>query len=133
MEKIENESLLIGKRVLLVEDDKTNSFLMDKLLKAKGMEITCVSNGEDALHSLMNNEYDLAFVDINLGPDSMSGFEVLNKAKYTIKGKVITIALTAYAMETDKEKIMKSGFDAFITKPIRFKEFIEFVITFFPK
>ncbi len=133
MEKIENEKTLVGKSVLLVEDDKTNCFLMDKLLKAKGMEITCVSNGADALNALKNNQYDLALIDINLGPNSINGYEIIKEFKETGNDETITIALTAYAMETDKKKIMKSGFDTFFIKPVRFNEFVKFMIRIFTK
>lgn len=127
MENKIKENVLVGKKVLLVEDDKTNCFLMEKLLKAKGIEITCVMSGEEGLDLLLNNAYDLALVDINLGPNNMNGYELIKAYKSAVKSSTVIVALTAYAMEMDREKIMQSGFDAFFTKPINFNEFIAFI------
>ena len=107
--------------ILLCEDNESNAFLIQKILKAMGCEVTLAEDGFKALSFLRSNHFDLIFMDIQL--PSMSGLEVtktikMERADYSTP----IIALTANAREEDKQLAKAAGLDGFVTKPIRSDE-----------
>jgi CheY-like chemotaxis protein len=109
------------KNVMVVEDNEKNRKLMRVILKAKGYTVTEASTGEEALNILKNQKPDIILMDIQL-----PGIDGITLAKQ-IKGNTITkdipiIAVTAYAMKGDKQKILECGCDDYVSKPINTQE-----------
>lgn len=108
-------------RVLVAEDDYINQLTMVKLLEKQGCRVTAVENGVNALSAYEQDTFDLIFMDIQM--PGMDGMEVTRRIRAAAKqeGKPHThiIALTAYAMATDKERFLNAGMDDYLSKPIR--------------
>jgi two-component system, cell cycle response regulator DivK len=111
------------KRLLVIEDNATNRKLLGDILRLKGFE---VEEAEDALLGLelaMVGEFDLVLMDIQL--PGMDGLEATRRLRADPRTQGIPIiAVTAHAMKGDEQRIMESGCDAYVTKPIAYKEFL---------
>jgi len=110
-------------RILIVEDNPVNMELFRDLLEIKGHEIMEANTGSEAVSMAMENIPDLILMDIQL-PD-MDGWTATGKIKGTPATEGIPIvALTAHAMEGDREKAMEHGCDAYMSKPIDTRSFV---------
>ena len=110
------------KKVLVVEDDLLNLELVLDILCSMGFESKGVEDGKEALSIIGTELYDLILMDIDL--PGINGIEVRNNIKKNISyEKVPVIAITAYAMKGDKERLIASGFDDYMAKPIDVAEF----------
>jgi two-component system cell cycle response regulator DivK len=113
-------------RVLLVEDDALSLKLMSDVLEAHGYHVTQATNGIDGLTMAREGSPDLIVMDIGL--PAMDGVEVTRSLKADPSvSNVPVVAVTAYAMPGDEERMRSAGCDAFLTKPLRFSEFVEVV------
>jgi PAS domain S-box-containing protein len=113
------ESGLSG-RILVAEDNKINQMLIEEYLRPYGFTVVLVENGQEAVDALEEGHYDLIFMDVNM--PVMSGDEAVK----IIKERGITtpvVALTANAMEGDRERFLTAGFDYYLSKPIILKNF----------
>ena len=110
--------------VLLVEDDYMNSDLIKKSLESICILHT-VESGEEALIFARRNKYDTILMDIGLGL-GMNGLEATKQIR-SIPGYKDTpiIAVTAYAMNGDKEKFLSSGLTGYISKPFKMRELVD--------
>lgn len=119
------------KRVLYVEDDAINAFVIQKLLH--GHYLTShVEDGEACLDILTKEEFDLILMDINLGRGKMDGVETMKKIKSNSKFKQLPIvALTSYAMPGDRERFLADGFNDYLSKPIERPVLLACLNTFF--
>ena len=119
-------------RVLIVEDNELNMKLFHDLLEASGMEILETRNGIDALKVAKAERPDLIVMDIRL--PEMSGLEVTERIKSDPDLKPIpVIAVTAFAMKGDEERIRAAGCEAYLSKPISIDRFISTIKSFLPK
>ena len=119
-------------RVLIVEDNELNMKLFHDLLEASGMEILETRNGIDALKVAKAERPDLIVMDIQL--PEMSGLEVTERIKSDPDLKPIpVIAVTAFAMKGDEERIRAAGCEAYLSKPISIDRFISTIKSFLPK
>ncbi|RAH99328.1 two-component system response regulator [Acuticoccus sediminis] len=119
-------------RVLIVEDNELNMKLFHDLLEASGMEILETRNGIDALKVAKEQRPDLIVMDIQL--PEMSGLEVTEQIKSDPDLKPIpVIAVTAFAMKGDEERIRAAGCEAYLSKPISIDRFISTIKSFLPK
>ena len=111
------------KKVAIIEDDPKNMKLFEAILSMLG-DITILKeeHGERGLELIIEKRPDLVILDIRL--PGRSGIEICRelRSRDTFK-EVPIIAVTAYAMSGDKERIMDAGFDEYITKPIILREF----------
>ncbi len=107
-------------RILVAEDNRINQKLAERILKNRGHAIEIVEDGRKAIAQLEANPFDLVLMDVQLA--GMSGLEataaIREKEKRT-GAHVPIIALTAEAMEGDREKCLAAGMDAYISKPIQ--------------
>ena len=103
------------KKILVVEDNRENAILMKKVLEGRSFIVEFAENGEEGLEMAVIKDYVLILMDIQMpGMDGIETAEMIKKLKGTP-----VIAVTAGVMESDKEKVEKSGcFDGYITKPI---------------
>ena len=114
------------KRILLVEDDPISLKLMRDVLQASGYETEEVTNGADALTRVCQSAVDLIVMDIGL--PGLDGVEATRRLRNTPATLAIPIvAVTAYAMPGDEERIRSAGCNAYLTKPLRFAEFMTVV------
>ena len=118
-----------AKTVLVVEDNELNMKLFHDLLEAHGYNILQTKDGMDALRIAREHKPDLILMDIQL--PEVSGLEVTKWIKEDEDLKSIpVIAVTAFAMKGDEEKIRDGGCEAYIAKPISVTNFLETVRKF---
>lgn len=110
-------------RILVIEDNPTNLDLMTYMLKAIGHAVLPATTGADGIRLALAERPDLILCDIHL-PDR-NGMEVASalRAQPELTG-VPFVAVTALAMVGDRERILASGFDGYIAKPIEPEQFI---------
>ena len=114
------------KTVLIVEDNELNMKLFHDLLEAHGYATVETRSGVEAVGLARRHKPDLILMDIQL--PEVSGIEVIQWIKDDDALKAIPIiAITAYAMKGDEEKIRNSGCEAYLSKPISVVKFLETV------
>lgn len=119
----------MSKTVLIVEDNELNMKLFHDLLEAQGYDTLQTKDGREALQLAREHHPDLVLMDIQL--PEVSGLEVTKWIKEDEKLRDIpVIAVTAFAMKGDEEKIRQGGCEAYIAKPISVSEFLETVQKF---
>lgn len=118
-----------SKTVLVVEDNELNMKLFHDLLEAHGYNILQTKDGVEALNLARSHHPDLILMDIQL--PEVSGLEVTKwiKDDDTLR-EIPVIAVTAFAMKGDEEKIREGGCEAYISKPISVTHFLETVQRF---
>lgn len=114
------------KKILVVEDNPANMRVIKMVLRDRGYTILEAVDGEEALAVAMERQPDLIVMDIQL--PKMDGLEVTRRLRQTPEFKdTPIIALTAFAMEGDREKIIAAGCDKYISKPVNTRQFPEVV------
>jgi two-component system cell cycle response regulator len=109
-------------RILIVEDNATNLDLMQYLLEAFGHSVTRASSAVDGLEHAKASAFDLILADI-LMPE-IDGYEFLARVKRDVTNCAPVIAVTALAMVGDRERVLQSGFNGYIPKPINPETFV---------
>jgi CheY-like chemotaxis protein len=108
-------------KILVVEDNPRNMRLIEMTLRAKNYILLKATDGEEALDMAARERPDLIIMDIHL--PKMNGLEVTRKLRETPSmSHTPIIGLTAYAMKGDREKVIESGCDAYLSKPINTRE-----------
>ncbi len=120
----EPKTLKSGKKVLVVEDDKSSQKLIGIILKPLDLEVCYVADGNEAIKYVIRN-LDVSLILMDLKLPEVDGYEATSIIK-KLKPK-IPIAQTAFAMTGDREKAIKAGCDDFITKPLNANRLIELV------
>ena len=116
----------MSKTVLIVEDNELNMKLFQDLLEAHGIETLETRNGLDVMEIARENKPDLILMDIQL--PEVSGLDVTKWLKDDDDLKTIpVVAVTAFAMKGDEEKIREGGCEDYISKPISVVQFLEVV------
>ena len=116
----------MAKTVLIVEDNELNMKLFRDLLEAHGYQTSGTSNGYEALDLVRKTRPDLILMDIQL--PQVSGLEVTRWIKDDPELRSIpVVAVTAFAMKGDEERIREGGCEAYLSKPISVGKFIETV------
>lgn len=114
-----------GKKLLLAEDDEPSFLLLKAILKRTGIEIIRAKSGREAVSFALSDEnISIILMDINM-PD-MNGYEATEAIKKE-RSNIPIIAQTAYSVSGDKEKILGSGFDDYISKPINKTELFKII------
>jgi len=105
------------KTVLIAEDNPTNRELLRELLEIRGYAVAEACNGQEALLMVAQSPPDILLLDI--GMPVLDGFAVVRKLRENPRfASLPVVAVTAYAMQGDSEKIMNSGFDGYLSKPV---------------
>ena len=119
----------MGEKILIVEDNPQSMRLIEMILKAEDYTLLKAIDGEEAL-DIAEKEYpDLILMDVQLPDmDGMTVVRMLRENKVT--KDIIILALTAYAMKGDKERMLRMGCDDYISKPIDVQGFINTVRRF---
>ena len=103
-------------KALIVDDNLLNIKVAEKLLEHLGVKVSSVMSGQECLENVVNNKYDIIFMDIMM--PEMDGVKTFKKLKSIESFNTPIIALTADAGIDAKEKYLSLGFDGYIPKPI---------------
>jgi CheY-like chemotaxis protein len=123
---MENE-FLKGRKILIVEDDLSSRLYLNKILEKAGLVLLNAGDGQEAVNlALSNPDIDIILMDIQL--PVMDGYVSMNKIR-EFRKNIIVIAQTAYGLLGDKEKILDSGFNDYIIKPILSQNLIDKLVT----
>jgi two-component system cell cycle response regulator DivK len=113
---------MAGELILIIEDNDKNLKLVRDVLQFNGYQTAEAITAEDGLVLARSQHPALVLLDIQL--PGMDGFAALRELRADpITKSTPVIAVTASAMERDREKILEAGFDGYMTKPIQVKEF----------
>jgi two-component system cell cycle response regulator len=117
--------------ILLIEDHPDNKKLIAYLLEKFGHHVRTASTGEEGLEIALRETFDLIICDIDL--PEIDGYDVACRLKSDpLWHKVPLIAVTALAMVGDRDKVLNSGFDGYIAKPIVPQTFTQEIESFLP-
>lgn len=112
------------KNILLVEDNKINQMITQKMLERKGISCVIIDNGEDAIENVRTNNYDLILMDVHL--PGINGTEATTEIR-KFNNTVPIIALTAISLNENREMLLSYGMNEVITKPFEPEHFYTIV------
>jgi PAS domain S-box-containing protein len=115
----------IPARILIAEDNQINQKLAQNIFEGLGYKPVIVSNGREAIERIRNEVFDVIFMDVQM--PELDGLEatrfILNKM--VLPQRPYIVAMTAFALEGDKEKCIEAGMDDYISKPFMIEEIID--------
>ena len=117
-----------GLRILVAEDNLNNQKVAVSLLAKQGHSVVVVGDGREAIEAIERESFDLVLMDIQM-PD-MDGFEAtqrIRERERITNTRIPIVAMTAHAMSGDREKCLAAGMEAYISKPIRWRELVEVI------
>ena len=118
-------------RLLIADDDLPSLKLAAYLLEHAGYATLTADNGERAVAVALQARPDAIICDLQL--PMLDGFEVLRRVRQDpAASRTIVIAVTAYAMVGDQQKVLQAGFDGYISKPIETENFVQQIEAFLP-
>jgi signal transduction histidine kinase/ActR/RegA family two-component response regulator len=104
--------------ILVAEDNAVNQLVMKRLLHKRGHRVTFVSDGRSAVAAVFRERFDVVFMDVQMPElDGLEATRQIRQAK-TDGRRVPIVALTAHAMQGDKQRCLEAGMDDYLTKPI---------------
>jgi len=107
-------------RILVAEDHPFNQKLVENLLRRKGHDIRVANDGREALAALEQDNFDLMLLDVHMpGCDGFQVIEALRRREQATGGHLPVIALTARAMQSDRERCLQAGMNGYISKPVQ--------------
>jgi HAMP domain-containing protein/signal transduction histidine kinase/response regulator RpfG family c-di-GMP phosphodiesterase len=114
----QTDAVLQGRRVLIIDDDVRNVFALTSVLEARGMAVLFAENGREGLETLeANPDVDLVLMDVMM--PEMDGYEAMRSIRARPRFEDLpVIALTAKAMQGDRERSIASGASDYVTKPV---------------
>lgn len=113
-------------RILIIEDNATNRRLTQAMLKKGGHKSLVADNADEGLRIVREERPDLVLMDIQLpGMDGLTATRHLKADPDT--AAIPVIALTAFAMKGDDERMRAAGCNGYVVKPIRYREFLQTV------
>jgi two-component system CheB/CheR fusion protein len=109
--------------VLLAEDNRVNQMVVVEMLKRAGHESNLAANGREAIERLAKGDIDVVLMDVQM--PELSGIEAVRMIRSGeipgVRPGIPIIALTAYAMEGDRERLLDAGMDGYLAKPVEFE------------
>jgi PAS domain S-box-containing protein len=123
--KVEDgEKVLLGMRVLLVEDHKINQQVATEFLTSRGANVTIANHGVEAISHFENTEFDAILMDLHM--PEMDGLEATRRIRALPKGDTVPIiAMTAAVMSEDRDNCLDAGMVDFIAKPVQVEQLIQ--------
>jgi len=111
-------------KILVAEDNLPNRELIREILESCGHEVIEAEDGQQALERLKDTKPDLALLDIQM--PVLDGYAVVRHLRQIPRfAGLKVVALTAYAMQGDRDRVLESGFDGYLTKPVDIAELTE--------
>jgi two-component system sensor histidine kinase/response regulator len=115
-------------RVLLAEDNAVNQRLTVRLLEKRGHTVTVVQDGTEALAALQRQTFDVILMDIQMPHmDGLEATQAIRAREPDTATRVPIVAMTAHAMQGDRERCLAAGMDGYVTKPLRPTELFEVI------
>jgi len=123
----QNQDLLEGRKILIVDDDMRNVFALSAILENHKVDVLFAENGKEGIKTLQENpDIDLVLMDIML--PKMDGYETMQYIRQIPKYQTLPIiALTAKAMKYDREKCINAGASDYISKPVNLKKLLSLI------
>ena len=123
-DKVRQEDIFNGKKILVVDDDDRNVFALSSVLLQHGFEVEVAKDGLQSVEKVKNkNDFDLVLMDIMM--PNMDGYDAIRNIRQLVNGKSIPIiALTAKAMKDDRAKCVDAGANDYMTKPINVEKLL---------
>lgn len=120
-------------RVLVVDDDQMSLLYMARLLEKQGMSVHKAQDGEQALALLAQDDFDCVVMDVQM--PVLDGVETTRRIRSSPSGfrGIPIIALTAYAMSGDRERLLAAGMDDYIAKPVNIDELLDVICKHCPQ
>jgi CheY-like chemotaxis protein/signal transduction histidine kinase len=112
-------------RILVAEDNKTNQDVALKVLNKLGYEAALAQNGEEALEMVSEEKYDLIFMDIQM--PVKDGLEATRMIRLCLNTQPVIIAMTANAIQGDRQKCLNAGMDDYMSKPFKIEELTKMI------
>jgi CheY-like chemotaxis protein len=111
-------------KILIAEDNAVNRELLRELLELRGHEVVEACDGEEALRMVQQTQPDLLLLDI--GMPVLDGYAVIRRIRENPSlAQLPVVAVTAYAMQGDRERILESKFDGYLSKPIDSRSLVD--------
>jgi CheY-like chemotaxis protein len=111
-------------KILIAEDNPVNRELLRELLEVRGHTVAEACDGEEALRMIEQSQPDLVLLDI--GMPLLDGFGVIRKIRENPRfASMPVVAVTAYAMQGDRERILSSKFDGYLSKPVDARSLVQ--------
>ncbi len=111
-------------KVLIAEDNPVNRELLRELLETRGYSVTEACNGQEALREIEIVRPDILLLDLDM--PVLDGFATVGQIRANPSlASLPVLAVTAYAMRGDREKVLASGFDGYLSKPIQSRVLFE--------
>jgi two-component system cell cycle response regulator DivK len=111
-------------RVLIAEDNPVNRELLRELLETRGYDVIEACDGQEALREIQRAQPDILLVDLNM--PVLDGFATLRQIHESLALTTLPVlAVTAYAMQGDRERVMAAGFDGYLSKPINVDSLVQ--------
>ena len=115
--------------VLLVEDNEKNMKLLRDVLTAKGYRVVEATSGEEAVELMLEHAPGLVLMDVQL--PGIDGVEALRRVRADARtARIPVLALTAQAMDGDRDRFLAAGFDGYLSKPVDIVELLATVATY---
>ena len=120
----QTDEALVGKQVLVVDDDVRNIFALSSLLERRGMSVLVATNGQEAIR-LIQSTPALSIVLMDIMMPEMDGYETMRAIRQDARFRLLPIiALTAKAMKGDREKCLEAGASDYIAKPVNTEQLV---------
>jgi CheY-like chemotaxis protein len=120
----QNDPILVGKKVLIVDDDVRNIFALTSMLERYQMQVVYAENGRDGIRQLQENP-DINIVLMDVMMPEMDGYQTMQAIRALEQFRSLPmIALTAKAMKGDREKCIEAGASDYITKPVDIEQLL---------
>ncbi|UFS69305.1 response regulator [Geomonas sp. RF6] len=112
-------------RILIAEDDAVLGHMIATLLSRREIPFRVVKDGEGAVAAWKEGGFDIILMDLQMPHvDGIDATKLIREEEAARGGHVTIIAMTAHALEKDREECLRAGMDDYVTKPIDFDEFI---------
>ena len=112
-------------KILIVDDDETSRMLLTKFINKQALEILTATNGFEAIETFRNNP-GISIILMDIKMPGIDGFEATRRIRL-LDDRVIIIAQTAYALMGDRQRVIESGCNDYITKPVRRDDLISVI------
>jgi CheY-like chemotaxis protein len=123
-----------GARILLVEDNEVNRMIAIRLLEKRGHRVVAVENGALAVDLTSTEQFDLVLMDIQMPVmDGLTATTEIRSRERDRGGHLPIVAVTAHALDQDRQRCLAAGMDDYLPKPIRTPDLMATIAKYYPR